>query len=180
MKCLLSNRLQGAGFRACASLLASDLRQLQFQSRKRTYLSCLSAPHHGGLRRQQARQTAQIDRQHRQREYVADLKPTTQLHLPYRAAVLFAIAEQRLDHLANDLAGGVARMPRGASIDAALAPGAFATLGVVLKGILRHVRGDAELAASGHETGSIEVLVGADALALLSRQSAQHRERRLM
>src|SRR5881398_3020292 len=96
LKFSLNNRLRAGGSRACASPLVPDSRQLPFESRKRTRLSCLSAPHHGGLRGQQARQTAQIDRQHRQREYVADLKPAAQLHLPYRAAVLFAIAEQRL------------------------------------------------------------------------------------
>ena len=94
--------------------------------------------------------------------------------------MLFAIAEQRLDHFADHLAGGVARMPRSASVNTALPLGAFACLGVVFVGILRHVRGDVDLAAGGHEISGVEVLVRTDALALFGGQTAQHLERRLM
>src|SRR5205823_2400816 len=180
MKVLGKNRMQETGFAAVSRLFASDSPQFHRESAKRTHLSRLSTPRHGAVRRKQTGQAAQIDREHRQREHVADLTATTQLHLANRAAVLLAIAEQRLDHLADDLAGEVARMARGASVDAALAPRPFAGLGVILVGVLRDVRGDVALAAARHETAGVEVLVGTDRLALLARQTVQHPERGLM
>src|SRR5881227_36783 len=168
MKVLGKNRMQEAGFAAVSRLLAFDSPQFHLESGKRTHLSRLSTPRHGAVRRQQTGQAAQIDREHRQREHVANLATTTQLHLADRAAVLLAIAEQRLNHLADDLAGEVARMAGGASVDAALTPRPFAGLGVIFVGVLRHVRGDVALAAASHETAGVEVLVGADRLALLA------------
>ena len=112
--------MQGVGFAAVSRLLALDSPQFHLESGKRTHLSRLSTPRHGALRRQQTGQAAQIDREHRQREHVADLAATAQLDLPNGAAVLFAVAKQRFDHLANHLASGVARVPGGASVDAAL------------------------------------------------------------
>src|SRR6266513_6327256 len=142
MKVLGKNRMQGAGSAAVSRLLEPDSPQFHLESGKRTPLSCLSIPRHGARRRKQTGQAPQIDREHRQREHVADLAATTQLYLADRAAVLLAIAEQRLDHLADDLAGEVARMARGASVDAALAPRPLAGLGVIFVGVLRDVRGD--------------------------------------
>src|SRR6516165_9870607 len=123
---------QRAGSHGFVPLLASDSAPFRVESRKRRQLSRLSAPSRGRLRRQQAGQAAQIDREHGQREHIADLLATAQLDLPDRAAVLLAVAKQRLDHLANDLAERVSRMPSGASVDATLAAGALAGLGVVL------------------------------------------------
>src|SRR5215470_7145854 len=117
---------QRAGSRGFAPLLASDSAPFRVESRKRRHLSRLSAPSHGRLRRQQAGHAAQIDREHGQCEHIADLIATAQLDLPDCAAVLFAIAKERLDHLANDLAERVSRIPRGASVDATLAAGALA------------------------------------------------------
>jgi len=132
--------MQEAGYAAVSRPLAFDSPRFHLESGKRTHLSRLFTPRHGAVRRKQTGQATQINREHRQREHVADLAATTQLHLADRAAVLLAIAEQRLDHLADDLAGEVARMARGASVDAALAPRSFAGLGVIFVGVLRDVR----------------------------------------
>src|SRR5436309_15050959 len=134
------NRRQRIESRALVPSLASDSPQFWFQSRRRTHLSRLSTAGHHGPRRQQTRQATQIDGEHSQREYVAHRGAAAQLDLANRTAVLLAVAKQRFDHLANDLTHRVAGMPRGAAINAASAACTLARLGVVLVGVLRHVR----------------------------------------
>src|SRR6266581_2639705 len=101
------NRLQRAEGRGFALPITPDSPEFRVEWRERTHFSRLSALDHRRLRRKQTRQSTQVDRQHGQREYVADLVPAAQLDLPDRAAVLFAITKQGLDHLAHHLADGV-------------------------------------------------------------------------
>src|SRR6266536_35408 len=156
------NRRQRVGSRGCAPLLASDSPQLRIESRKRRHPSRLSTSSYGRRHGQQAWQAAQVYREHGQREHIADFAATTQLDLADGAAVLLAVAKQSLDHLANDLAECVPGMPGGAPIDTAPAAGTLASLGVVLVGVLRYMRGDVDLATRGDEFGGVEFLIGAN------------------
>src|SRR5688572_135214 len=85
-----------------------------FSDMRRTHLSRLSTR----LRREQLRQSPQVDRRGGEREEQLDARQAPQLHLSQRA-VLLGIAEHGLDQLAGDLAQAITRMARGALIDAA-------------------------------------------------------------
>ena len=140
--------MQGAGFAAVSRLLAPDSPQIHLDSDKRTHLSRLSTPDHGRLRRQQTGQATQIGREHRQREHVADLAPRHAASLAgscHRAACRRRTASRSSCGLSGSQGspdGG------GTSVDAALALGSFAGLGVVFVGVLRDVRSDVALAAA--------------------------------
>ncbi len=160
--------MRAVRFRDFAGPITPNLRRFRFASPLPTHLSRLAASGSGRLYRKQVWQSAQIDRQHGQREHIAHLLQTAQLDLPDGAAVLFAIAKQRLDHLAYHLADGVPGMPRRARIDPAPAPHAFAGLGVLLVSVLRYVRGDLAFATSRDESGGVVIPVRTDGLALPS------------
>lgn len=150
--------------RGFAVPLALDSPELRVESRKRTLLSRLSAPGRGRLCGEQARQPAQIGRQHRQREYMAHPGQSAKLDLADGAAVLFAITKQGLDHLPNDLAHGISVVSRGAGVDPTFPLGAFACLGVVLVRVLRPMGRDLELAAVSDKLCGVVVFVCADGL----------------
>jgi hypothetical protein len=87
-----------------------------------------------------SRQAAQVDHRHRKRKEEAHFFDPAPLHLP-QDAVLLGITEDGLDEFSGELAQAVARVARGAAIDAAFAVG----------GVLRDMRGDVDLTAAGNE-----------------------------
>ena len=94
--------------------LSPDLPETAGKPGKRAHLSCLSGSRQVSLQCKQLRQTAQIDRQHRQRKHISHFRQAAQLDLPDGAAVLLAVTEQGLDHLADDLADSVTGLSGGA------------------------------------------------------------------
>src|ERR1019366_9889548 len=89
-------------YRWLAPPLSRDLAEFPGATRKRAHLSRLSGPRHDRLSCEEFGQTAQVNRQHRQRERIADLGLAAQLDLADRRAMLLAIAKQGLDHRSEE------------------------------------------------------------------------------
>src|SRR5260370_22291968 len=96
-------QLRRTKYRWLARPLSDDWPEFPGATRKRAHLSRLSGPRHDRLSCEEFGQTAQVNRQHRQRERIADLGLAAQLDLADRRAMLLTLAKQGLDHLPNHL-----------------------------------------------------------------------------